>query len=49
MNNEEIIIGLMIDEHHTLSFTEVCHRYHISKELILDMIEYVCYQNIMTM
>ena len=40
MNTKQIIIGVLIEEHSTLSFEEVCHRYNIPKELLIEMIEY---------
>lgn len=38
MNKEPIIIGLLIEE--SISFKEVCHKYNIPKELLVEMMEY---------
>ncbi|RUR13746.1 chaperone modulator CbpM [Legionella sp. km772] len=38
MNKEQVIVGMLIEE--TLSFKEVCHKYNIPQELLLEMMEY---------
>ncbi len=38
MNKEQIVVGVLIEE--TISFKEVCHKYNIPKELLIEMLEY---------
>ena len=40
MKQDKTITGVLIEETTTISFNEVCHRYHIPKELLLEMVEY---------
>jgi chaperone modulatory protein CbpM len=39
MNNENYIIGVLIEESVSISFIEVCQRYNISEQLLTEMIE----------
>lgn len=39
MKKDNVLIGVLIEETTTISFVEVCHRYNIPKELLLEMIE----------
>ncbi|TAL58685.1 MAG: molecular chaperone [Legionella sp.] len=39
MNQENLLTGVLIEETTTYTFTEVCHRYHIPKELLIEIIE----------
>lgn len=39
MTKENVLIAVVIDETTTISFSEACTRYHISEELLLEMIE----------
>jgi chaperone modulatory protein CbpM len=40
MKEQNLITGMLIEETFTSSFNEVCHKYHIPKELLLEMVEY---------
>jgi chaperone modulatory protein CbpM len=40
MNDEHILIGVLIEETSSITFNEVCRRYNIPKELLIDMIEH---------
>jgi chaperone modulatory protein CbpM len=39
MNSNNIIIGVLVDETSTCSFSEVCQRFDISEELLIEIIE----------
>ncbi len=39
MNTEKIVTGVLIEESTTYTFTEVCHKYHIPKKLLIEMVE----------
>lgn len=45
MNKNTLLIGVLIEETTTISFTEVCHKYNIPKELLSDMIEQGLFPN----
>jgi chaperone modulatory protein CbpM len=45
MSKDNILIGLLIEETTTVSFTEVCHKYNIPKELLIEMIEQGLFPN----
>lgn len=38
MNKEQIVVGVVLEEH--FSFTEVCHKYNITEELLIEMMEH---------
>lgn len=40
MKQDNAIIGVLIEETTTISFNEVCQKYHIPEELLLEMVEY---------
>lgn len=40
MKQANTAVGVLMEETMTLSFTEVCCKYHISKELLIEMVEY---------
>ncbi|CAM2799695.1 putative chaperone-modulator protein CbpM [Legionella steigerwaltii] len=40
MKQDNTIIGVLIEETTTISFNEVCQKYRIPKELLLEMVEY---------
>jgi chaperone modulatory protein CbpM len=40
MKKNETIIGVLIEETTTISFNEVCHKYQIPEELLIEMVEY---------
>lgn len=39
MNTEHVVIGVLMEEHSTFSFNEVCLRYNIPEELLIEMVE----------
>ena len=44
--NNTMIIGVLIDEEaETISYSEVCHKYSIPKELLLDLMEHGLFSN----
>jgi chaperone modulatory protein CbpM len=45
MNTPQIIIGVLIEETSSMPFEEVCNRYNIPKELLIDMIEHGLFSN----
>jgi chaperone modulatory protein CbpM len=45
MNTPQIIIGVLIEETSSMPFEEVCHRYNIPRELLVEMIEYGIFSN----
>ncbi|KTC88599.1 chaperone modulator CbpM [Fluoribacter dumoffii] len=40
MKQDNTIIGVLIEETTSISFKEVCQKYHIPKELLIEMVEY---------
>jgi chaperone modulatory protein CbpM len=40
MKQNDTIIGVLIEETTTITFKEVCNKYQIPKELLIEMIEY---------
>lgn len=38
MNKEQIVVGVVLEER--FSFTEVCHKYNINEELLIEMMEH---------
>lgn len=45
MNQNNRLIGVLIEDSETMSYTEVCHKYNIPKELLLEMMEYGLFSN----
>lgn len=39
MSKDNLLIGVLIEDTSTISFTEVCLKYNIPKELLIDMME----------
>ena len=39
MSKENLLVGVLIEESTTYTFAEVCHKYRIPKELLLEMVE----------
>lgn len=39
MNKDNLLIGVLIEETTTISFSEVCEKYHIPEELLMEMLE----------
>ncbi|MGL5741247.1 MAG: chaperone modulator CbpM [Legionella sp.] len=40
MKQDTTLVGVLIEETTTFTFNEVCTKYHISNELLLEMVEY---------
>jgi chaperone modulatory protein CbpM len=40
MKNERILVGVLIEETTSITFKEVCLKYNISNELLIEMIEH---------
>lgn len=40
MNQSNTVVGVIVEETTTISFNDVCQKYQISKELLLEMVEY---------
>lgn len=40
MKEDNTLIGVLIEEATTISFKEVCHKYAMPNELLLEMVEY---------
>lgn len=45
MKQSNTIVGVLIEETTIISFNEVCQKYQISKELLLEMVEYGLFSN----
>ena len=45
MNKDKMLIGVLIEETTTISFVEVCQRYNIPEELLLEMLEQGLFPN----
>lgn len=45
MKQNNILIGVLIEDSETISYTEVCHKYNIPKELLTEMMEYGLFSN----
>jgi chaperone modulatory protein CbpM len=45
MSQDNILIGVLIEESKTISYTEVCHRYHIPEKLLMEMMEHGLFSN----
>lgn len=45
MNKDKILTGVLIEETTTYSFIEVCQKYQIPKELLIEMIEQGLFSN----
>lgn len=45
MKKDNLLIGVLIEETTTISFIEVCHKYRIPKELLIEMIEQGLFPN----
>lgn len=39
MSKDNFLIGVLIEDTNTSSFIEVCHKYNIPQELLIEMIE----------
>lgn len=45
MKEDNLFIGVMIEESETISSIEVCAKYHIPKELLAEMMEHGLFSN----
>ncbi|KTD42494.1 chaperone modulator CbpM [Legionella quateirensis] len=45
MSKNNLLTGMLIEETTTYTFVEVCHRYHIPEDLLIEMIEYGLFPN----
>ncbi|CAM2759154.1 chaperone modulator CbpM [Legionella worsleiensis] len=45
MSEQNFLSGMLIEETTTYTFIEVCHRYHIPEELLIEMIEHGLFPN----
>lgn len=45
MNKSTLLIGVLLEEDTSMSFSEVCHKYSIPKQLLIEMIEYGLFAN----
>ena len=45
MSKDTLLIGVLIEETTTISFSEVCRKYNIPKELLIEMIEQGLFPN----
>jgi chaperone modulatory protein CbpM len=45
MSKKNLMIGVLIEETTTVSFSEVCHRYNIPNELLSEMVEQGIFPN----
>lgn len=48
MNNQMITTGILMDETITISFPQVCHRYHIPEEVLIELLEHGLIKEITT-
>jgi chaperone modulatory protein CbpM len=40
MNDNKTVVGVLIEDATTFSYTEICHQYQIPEEFLIEMIEY---------
>lgn len=45
MNQANMLIGVLVEESETISYIEVCQKYNISKELLIEMMEHGLFAN----
>ncbi|MGC1181707.1 chaperone modulator CbpM [Legionella sp.] len=45
MNKDNILIGILIEESETKTYTEVCHKYNIPEKLLMEMMEQGLFAN----
>lgn len=45
MHKKNLLVGVLLEEEYTISYTEVCHKYHIPKELLIEMMEHGLFSN----
>ncbi|EHL32653.1 chaperone modulator CbpM [Legionella drancourtii] len=45
MSQDSILIGMLIEESETITYTEVCHKYNIPEKLLVEMMEHGLFSN----
>lgn len=45
MSQDTILIGVLIEESQTITYTEVCHKYNIPEKLLVEMMEHGLFSN----
>jgi chaperone modulatory protein CbpM len=40
MNKQQTVLSILLEDTTPISFTQVCHKYHISHELLIEMLEH---------
>lgn len=45
MNKDNILIGVLIKEAESIPYNEVCHKYHIPKKLLIELMEHGLFSN----
>jgi len=40
MDRNTVITGVLLDENTTISFPQVCHTYHISEDVLIELLEH---------
>lgn len=40
MNADDVKTGILMDEHTSISFVEVCKTYHISEDFLIELVEH---------
>jgi chaperone modulatory protein CbpM len=48
MNKNDILVGIVIEETQTFTYTEVCHKYNIPQQLLSEMMEHGLFSNTST-
>jgi chaperone modulatory protein CbpM len=43
---KQIITGIIVDDNMTISFTEVCEKYHVPQETLLEMMDHGVFQQV---
>ena len=46
MEKNTVILGELMDDHKTISFTQVCHTYHISEDVLIELLEHGLFDEI---
>ena len=45
MSKDNLLIGVLIEESETISYSEVCHKYNIPENLLIEMMEHGLFTN----
>jgi len=46
MDRNTVITGELMDEYTTISFTQVCHTYHIPEDVLIELLEHGLFNDI---